>query len=319
MVAQALLGEPSPEAEREELTRVLPRDDAPDDALGLHPHRRVVHGSKRLGDAGVDGEELGLPLLDELVVDAVICHQLHHNGVDPVHGRDQLLGPELDLHHALGLQDASLPGRVSVALDLVRVDLRVDDDPGSATKLASRRDVHEHRMAVGAEVLDDERSGLEDPLEEVALASTEAPPVGHNKHREAFQVKLLHGVGGLQGRIREPDLASLGDGLLRGVGHAWVGRDVQHDRVDLDGDDSARNAAQASTPSNDGPCPSRLRFHPRSAVKHARGPVTIHDGSGNGHPGVELPGASRHVGHLPGDIIGSHKSRHLLSRAARDE
>ena len=102
-----------------------------------------------VGDAGVDGEELGLPLLDELVVDAVICHQLHHNGVDPVHGRDQLLGPELDLHHALGLEDASLPGRVSVALDLVRVDLRVDDDPGSATKLASRRDVHEHRMAVG--------------------------------------------------------------------------------------------------------------------------------------------------------------------------
>ena len=199
MLAEGLLGEPPPEAQGEELAGVCPRDDAPDDALGLHADRGVVHRGEGRGDARVYRKELGLPLLDEVVVDSVLCGQLLDHGIDPVHGGDQLLGPELDLDHALGLEDATLAGGVGVALDLLGVDLGVDHDPRASAELTSRRDVHEDRVAVRPEVLDDEGPGLEDALEEVALASAEAAPVGHDEEGETLEVKLLHGVGGLEG------------------------------------------------------------------------------------------------------------------------
>ena len=45
--------------------------------------------------------------------------------------------------------------------DLLGVDLAVDDHPGSASQLCARRQVHCHRLAVGPEIFDNQRSSLQ--------------------------------------------------------------------------------------------------------------------------------------------------------------
>lgn len=45
--------------------------------------------------------------------------------------------------------------------DLLGVDLAVDDHPGSASQLCAGRQVHCHRLAIGPEVFDNQRSSLQ--------------------------------------------------------------------------------------------------------------------------------------------------------------
>ena len=66
---------------------------------------------------------------------------------------------------------------------------------------------------------------LQHSREQVALPAGEAAPVGEHKEGQPLQVKLLHGLRGLERRVGEPDLAGLRGREGRGGAGAGEGID----------------------------------------------------------------------------------------------
>mmetsp|Transcript_41584 Transcript_41584/g.132833 ORF Transcript_41584/g.132833 Transcript_41584/m.132833 type:complete len:296 (+) Transcript_41584:198-1085(+) len=166
----ALLLQAAAEALAEEGPCLLPRHHAPHHALGEHALGRVVHVGELGGHLVVHAREEALALrhlaaagllLGGAVGEAgglglgKVPAEAAHDGVAAQHGLLEVPGAVLDTHDALGLQDAPARSGVRVHLNLALVDLSVNHHPGAAAQLPPGRDVHEHRLAVHAEVLHD--------------------------------------------------------------------------------------------------------------------------------------------------------------------
>ena len=82
------------------------------------------------------------------------------DGIDAVHGLQQLRHPEFDLHDALWFQDPATGRRVCIHLDAIGVDLSIDDHPGTAPQLSTRREVDEGRLRVGPQLVHNQGARL---------------------------------------------------------------------------------------------------------------------------------------------------------------
>jgi len=157
----------------------------------------------------------------------------------------------LDLNGALWLEDATTAIYVGVHLHHVWVDGRVEDDPGTTTKLSVGRDVNKEGLLEVAEGVHDVRAILQNLVKHVALASRESPPVGKNDQRELFSlVEVVDGLRRLEGRVWEPHLTSLLVDLLLRVSVGRVGGNNLLHGSRLNGNHSHRDASEASPPSH---------------------------------------------------------------------
>mmetsp|Transcript_5033 Transcript_5033/g.15080 ORF Transcript_5033/g.15080 Transcript_5033/m.15080 type:complete len:207 (-) Transcript_5033:6325-6945(-) len=204
---------------------MLPRDNFPHNALCLHSLCLVVHVRKADGHRPVRMEQGLLPGLDGTIV-AMLRSGVHgsvaflplqglDHRIEPVNRFDELAVSVLDFHHSFWLEHPTPCGSVCVHLNPLRVDLGVDDSPGTATQLALGWKVDVDGTLVNAEGLHNPGSVLEHAIKQIPHASGEASPVGQNKQGQPLEVKLLDCLSCLQSRVREPNLPSLRNTLLR--------------------------------------------------------------------------------------------------------
>merc|ERR1719393_36676 len=215
---EGVLREAPAHAQVEVRPRLGPRHHVADDALGHHAPRPVVQVGELMRDLHVEREQSGLALGDLLaervglrlgegaLSDLELGGELLQLGVLPVHGLDQVGLAELDVADARRLEDAAARVLVGVHLHHGLVDRGVDDDPRAAAQLAVRRDVHEDRLLVVAQVVDDEGAELEDLAVHVTRAAREAAPVGEDHHGQVLAREVVDGLRRLVGRVGVPHL-----------------------------------------------------------------------------------------------------------------
>mmetsp|Transcript_32105 Transcript_32105/g.81796 ORF Transcript_32105/g.81796 Transcript_32105/m.81796 type:complete len:1343 (-) Transcript_32105:2244-6272(-) len=244
-------------------------------------------------------ERVGLRLGEGALGDLELGSELLQLGVLPVHRLDQVGLAELDVADARRLEDAAARVLVGVHLHHGLVDRRVDDDPRAAAQLAVRRDVHEDRLLVVAQVVDDEGAELEDLAVHVTRAAREAAPVGEDHHGQVLAREVVDGLRRLVGRVGVPHLARLGeDGLARG-GVGGVGGDALLDQARLDGDAAHGHATQLAAADHDGLAPVGEVLGERALVEEARLPLAAVGGVGRA--GEHVARVVRRLGRLEGD------------------
>mmetsp|Transcript_18274 Transcript_18274/g.36935 ORF Transcript_18274/g.36935 Transcript_18274/m.36935 type:complete len:272 (-) Transcript_18274:915-1730(-) len=219
--------------------------------LDVERHQLRLARGDRLLEGGhlLVGDE-SLLCLGQLTV------ELQELRVEAVHRVDEVGLTELDVANARRFKDAAARVLVHVHLHHLLVDGGIDDDPRAAAQLAVWRDVGEDRVLVRAQVVDDLGAKLENLAKHVAGAAGEAAPVCKDDEREVLGgVEVGDGLGGLESRVRVPDLACLGEDSLAGD---WVGRisgDNLLDEACLNGDDAHGYAAEPSASNDDALAP----------------------------------------------------------------
>mmetsp|Transcript_601 Transcript_601/g.877 ORF Transcript_601/g.877 Transcript_601/m.877 type:complete len:221 (-) Transcript_601:3030-3692(-) len=206
---QCVLLLPPEDAPVEETPCAPPLQHLADAPLGLHAARTIMQVCELVSDLHVQRRE---GLLASLYVRSDPALLLLIRGrrsravqflqlrVQAVHGQQLLRLAELHLADARRLQDASAGLLVGEHLHLDRVDGGVDHHPGAASELSTWRDVHEHRVAVGAQRVHDHGAVLEDLAVHVPGAAREAPPVGEDDQRQVLAaVEVLDHLRGLVG------------------------------------------------------------------------------------------------------------------------
>mmetsp|Transcript_95183 Transcript_95183/g.199031 ORF Transcript_95183/g.199031 Transcript_95183/m.199031 type:complete len:230 (+) Transcript_95183:1069-1758(+) len=174
------------------------------------------------------------------------------------------------------LQDSSSGLLVGEHLDDFLIDLRIQDNPRSASKLAVRRDVDGHGMLVVHESVHDHGAVLQHLREHVSRASGEASPVGKDHERQALTpVEVANGLGRLVGGVWVPHLASLHLNDISGGWFLGVSRDVLLATASLDGDDADRQASAAPAADDNGLAPTGHVLVEGAFVAPARHPLAI--------------------------------------------
>eukprot|EP00967_Tisochrysis_lutea_P046044 scaffold55875_cov26-Tisochrysis_lutea.AAC.6 len=172
--------------------------------------------------------------------------------VEAVHRLNEVRLAELNLADTRGLEDAAARVGVCVHLHHLLVNRRVNDDPRAAAELAVRRNISEDGVLVGAKVIDDVRTKLEDLAKHVAGAAREATPVGEDDEREILgRIEVSDSLRCLEGRVRVPDLAGLGEDSLTRGGVSRISGDALLDEARFHGNDAHRDAAKAGAANND--------------------------------------------------------------------
>mmetsp|Transcript_1162 Transcript_1162/g.2483 ORF Transcript_1162/g.2483 Transcript_1162/m.2483 type:complete len:482 (+) Transcript_1162:570-2015(+) len=185
-----------------------------------------------------------------------------------MHSRNLVLGTEFDFANTWRFEDTTARLHICVHFHLCFVDGRVDDDPRATAKLTIRRNVHKHRVTVNAKFIDNHRTKFQDFTVHVPSTTTETTPVRKDEQRQVFSVVEVTNRGSrLVRTVREPDLARLGQDRFARLRVGRVSRDTLLHQARLNGDDTTRNATEASAASDDRLTPVGQSLSPRVDIE----------------------------------------------------
>mmetsp|Transcript_7702 Transcript_7702/g.11931 ORF Transcript_7702/g.11931 Transcript_7702/m.11931 type:complete len:264 (-) Transcript_7702:1704-2495(-) len=196
--------------------RALPRKCVANDSLSLHSSRSIVQVCKFMRNVEVDRLKLLLTIadlsckLDIIRVGLKLVTERAKFRVESSHGFNLISLSVLDLTNSRRFKDTTSRFLISVHFHVSRVYCRIDDNPGSASKLTTRGNVDEDGLFVVTKRVDNLSTELQNLTIHISGSSRKASPVSKNDQRKIFTtVKVFNSLSSFVRGVREPNLSSL--------------------------------------------------------------------------------------------------------------